>query len=86
MLKEKFIKCPYCEAEYCASEIFYPGDLIGNMRDVIKDDHGKIIFVDDETPTCEEEYCCDICGRTFKVKADVFFKTLKDDISFEDEF
>ena len=53
------ITCPHCGAEYCVSEIFYPDDLTGKVRSVIKDDTGKIMFLDEEEPELEQTFCCE---------------------------
>ncbi len=72
------IKCPYCGAEYLPSEIFYPEDFIPEV-DVIKDEAGKIVVHDRITNEAYEEYTCDVCDHTFKVKMKVSVEAEKCD-------
>jgi len=75
------IKCPHCGYEYIPAEIFFPDQLLGNAKTVIKDALGKILYVEwkpDEEPALTEKWVCDNCGETFKVTASFSFKTEKE--------
>ncbi len=81
------IVCPKCGCEYVVSEIFIPQYLLGNPTCISKDDNGKIeAYVGDEQDF-EEEYCCDKCNATFKVKANISFDVeVVEEKSFDDEY
>ena len=69
--KNIIIKCPKCGYEYLASEIFYPDDILGDSRDILRDDNGKIIFLDGKEPNLEEDWECENCGCNFKAKLEM---------------
>lgn len=70
--KQIIIKCPKCGYEYLASEIFYPENLLGVAKDVLRDDKGKILLIiDGEEPCLEEDWECYNCGCDFKAKLDI---------------
>lgn len=71
--KDKFftIKCPKCGAEYTLADIFFPEDLLGKPTNVIKDDEGKILFIEGEVPQLVEDWECERCGTDFKVRLDI---------------
>lgn len=58
------IKCPYCGAEYLLEEIFMADDIIGN-RHAIKDEKGRIVFIEGDNPELVSEYICDYCDKKF---------------------
>lgn len=60
------IKCPYCDAEYLPSEIFYPNDYLGKPSHIDKTLSGEIIDVDGKQQTFTEDYVCDKCGKPFR--------------------
>lgn len=83
---ENIIKCPYCEAEYVASEIYMPNDFLGKPKNIYKDIDGKIDLVDDEQHL-EEIYCCDKCNKVFKVKAVIeYITSKKEELNFNDGY
>ena len=79
------IRCPHCGYEYLPNEIFYPDELLGDAFNVIRDENGKIIFHEGNNMNLEEEYVCDWCNKTFKVKMQVKLITEKPEIDFDDE-
>lgn len=83
MLKEVFIKCPYCDAEYLPEEIFMGDEFLGN-RQAVKLDNGKIDFVNGDEPELESSYICDFCNKRFVVRAKISFEAFDDD--FDDEY
>lgn len=89
MREEKLIiKCPYCGAEYIPSELYYPEDFLPNVKDMVKDENENIIAYTGNIMNLVEEYTCDKCGHTFKVIAEIKFKTEKcpqHDFDFEHE-
>lgn len=70
--KHVIIRCPKCGYEYLASEIFYPDNLLGESRSVLRDEKGHILLLNDgEEPELEEEWECENCGCNFKAKLDI---------------
>ena len=74
------VKCPYCGAEYLASEIFMPEDLLDKAHTIHKDANGIIEFVNGEEAELLESYVCDYCDKQFKVNASIKYVSMKDDI------
>ena len=74
------IKCPYCEAEYAPSEIFYPSDFLPDVSDVVKDSDGRVVAYEGSLMNLSEEYECDRCGHVFKATAHVSFCSEKCDV------
>lgn len=76
--KTPVIRCPHCGAEYLPGEIYFPGDLIGQPDDVVKDSLGKIIyedyFSDDHEPSMTEHFTCEYCEKPFVIEAVVTYK------------
>lgn len=81
------IKCPHCGAEYLPAEIFV-SDLLGNPRNIIRDEDGKIEHFDGEPMSLTESYCCDYCGCKFAIYGKVDFITdfYMADEDFEEEY
>lgn len=80
--KKWIIKCPHCGAEYLASEIFMPGELVGKSETVIRDALGKVLYVEweeDCEPGQVEHYVCDNCDKPFIVEPVLTFKVRKED-------
>jgi DNA-directed RNA polymerase subunit M/transcription elongation factor TFIIS len=70
--KHIIIKCPKCGAEYLASEIFYPEDLLGSCKNILRDENNKIIMLEDgEEPSLEEDWECYNCGCNFKASLSI---------------
>ena len=70
--KNIIIRCPKCGAEYLASEIFYPEDILGTAKDILRDDNGKILLVaSGAAPILEQDWECDHCGCNFKAKLEI---------------
>ena len=71
--KPMHITCPFCKAQYFPGEIFMPGALLGHPSEVVRDDTGKIIFVDfheeNKLPTARETFVCEYCHQPFDVEA-----------------
>lgn len=66
------IKCPKCGYEYLASEIFYPEQILGKAKEVLRDDNGNILWVTEDEESClEEDWECDRCHCDFKAKLDI---------------
>lgn len=78
----ELIKCPYCECEYAAGEIFIPEYVIGKPEDIERDMNGKIVYADGLESDLDEEFICNKCGKKFKVKANISYKSKK----VEDDF
>ena len=74
-MTREIIKCPHCGFEYLPAEIFYAEDIIGNPKDIVRDEKGCIEYSNGEEST-KEEYCtCDKCGCTFKITCEIKYKT-----------
>lgn len=73
MASRHIIKCCHCGAEYLPAEIFLPNELLGKPKCIEKDLTGKIINYFGSNMNTTESYCCDYCGRKFKVDANVKF-------------
>ena len=65
------IRCPHCGYEYLLSEIFDTEDVLGTPSNIMRDDDGKIIFVEGEQPITKQVWCCDKCGSKFQVSVDL---------------
>ena len=81
------IKCPHCGAEYLFEEIFMADDIVGT-RHAIKDEKGKIVFVEGDEPELLEEYVCDYCDKHFQVVANIVYYTnyTSEDTSWDDDY
>lgn len=80
--KTPVIKCPHCNSEYLPGEIYYPGALIGQPDDIVRDSLGKIIYEDYSEETLEpnmiEHFTCEYCNKPFIVEATVTYKVKKE--------
>ena len=65
--QEKVIICPHCGYEYLTGEIFVPNYLIGQPRNVQRDDNGKILGHSGIQCNWSESYVCDRCNKKFYV-------------------
>lgn len=76
-LQNNIIKCPNCGCEYNIDEIFVPSSLVGKSHRVIKNEEGKILYIDyvseDDKPDYTERYKCDNCDTDFVVEAKITF-------------
>lgn len=76
--KTSVIRCPHCGAEYLPGEIYFPGSLIGQPDDIVKDSLGKIIYEDysseDREPNMIEQFTCEYCEKPFVIEAIVTYK------------
>ena len=61
---EKILKCPICGEEYLPGEIFYPNYIIGQPKNIIKNDRGKIEYWEDEDLVESESFICNKCNTT----------------------
>jgi hypothetical protein len=77
--KKLLITCPHCKAQYLPGEIYMPGALIGEPREVVKDPSGTIVYVDyhkvDKMPNMAESFVCEYCDQPFEVEATITYKT-----------
>ena len=79
------IVCPICGAEYLPMEIFMPEEFFGRPDEVIRDPADKIEFFIGKGMNLNEEYVCDVCGATMRVKAKLSFEVSTDPVE-EDEY
>lgn len=79
------IQCPHCGAEYLFEEIFMADDVVGT-RHAIKDEKGKIVFIEGDDPDLMSEYICDYCDKKFTVSVDMTFWTGVVQDLWEDEY
>lgn len=73
------INCPYCNIEYLPGEIFIPNYIIGQPREIERDEEGNIVWNDGINQHLEETYICDKCHRKFKVKVNLDYTIEKTD-------
>lgn len=80
--RKTIIECEHCKAQYLLGEIFVPGALIGQPKEVVKDSLGKIIYVDykseSNVPTKTETFVCEYCGKPFSINAELTIKIAKE--------
>ena len=80
--KNPIIKCPHCNAQYLAAEIFMPGALFGRPDDLVKDALGKIIYEDYEegnAPNMIEHFTCEYCDKPFVIEATISYKSMEEE-------
>ena len=65
------ITCPKCKAQYLLGEIFIPECVIGQPKNIKKDEKGKLEFYSGVHSDNVEYYKCDYCDNTFKVTVDL---------------
>lgn len=71
MKDTKTIKCPFCGTEYLPGEIFLPKTFLGQPIDIERDINGKILIYDGVEQNLEEDFCCEKCGKKFKINATI---------------
>lgn len=71
----KFIECPNCKCQYAIQEIYHPDYLLGRPKNIIRDENGQVELFEGTEQDLVEEYTCDKCNTTFKIKADIKFET-----------
>lgn len=79
------IICPICGAEYLPVEIFMPEEFFGRPTEIIRDPADKIEFFLGKGMNLNENYVCDSCGATMRVKARISFDVETDPVD-EDEY
>ena len=85
MAKAKKILCPKCGTEYHIAEIYYPKELVGCPRDIIKDEAGKILGFEGVDAKITEKYICDKCNTRFETIAAITFETKEVVNLFDDD-
>lgn len=73
--KLNVITCPKCGREYLPAEIFVPTSLLGNPSIIKRNAEGKIEGYTGADMELVERYSCDLCNTTFKVTADISFRS-----------
>lgn len=85
--KLEIIHCPKCDAEYLPSEIFLPDIFLGKTNPVIKDENGKIIDFAGKSMDLHENYTCDYCNTTFKIRTQIqFFTEINNTENFSEDY
>lgn len=88
-MKQKpiIITCPNCGAEYLPAEVYIPDSFLGKPKTVDKDSSGKIIYFSGNNMNLLESYCCDYCGKEFKVTCKLnFIADYNSDLDFDEEY
>lgn len=86
-MTESIIKCPHCGYEYLAAEIFYPDDLLGRPKDIVRMPDGRIDFYDGEMPNMCQTYTCDNCGKVLSVTAALKFTAeVNEKLDFDNDY
>lgn len=83
----KFIECPHCRRQYTIQEIFMPNYLLGLAKDIVRNEDGVIEAFDGVEQDLTEQFTCEECNTTFKVKANISFdvETIEEE-SFDDDY
>lgn len=82
---EFMIKCPKCGREFLPCEIFLPDYFLGKAKQIIRDDDGSIISFSGIEQDLEEDYVCENCNTSFKVRAKIDYEIIKNNASSFDE-
>lgn len=72
-MKDRIIKCPNCGCEYLLGEILYPNLVLGQPKNIIKNEKGKIEYWEDNDLSLSESYVCDNCNTPFIVNLKLDF-------------
>lgn len=86
MKKEPLIKCPYCGYEYMPGEIFIPKYLVGQAKDIERDENGKIIYTYPEEFDNKESFDCIKCNKTFEIEAFIEYKVKSSEMNFDEDY
>ena len=70
-MKDKIIKCPCCGEEYLPGEVLYPNWIIGQPKNIIKNDRGRIEYWEDEDLSLTETYICDKCNTPLNITVSI---------------
>ena len=71
---EKILKCPVCGEEYLPGELVFPNYIIGQPKNIIKSDMGKIEYWEDNDLSELETYICDKCNTPLDIEVKVEYK------------
>ena len=83
----QFIECPHCKRQYTIQEIYLPNYLLGKATDVVRNEDGVIETYEGTPQDVVEQFTCESCNCTFKVKAKLDFETeIVDDENFGDDY
>jgi len=83
----KFIECPHCRRQYTIQEIYMPNYLLGKATEVIRNDDGVIETFEGIEQDLVEQFTCEECNTTFKVKANITFETsVIEEESFDNDY
>ena len=86
-MKETIIKCPKCDYEYLAGEIFLPKHFLGEPREVERTLDGQILNSYGTPQDLTETYKCDKCGHVFEVTASINYSVVSSKShNFDDDF
>jgi len=83
----RVIECPHCKRQYTIQEIYMPNYLLGYAKDIVRNSDGVIEAFDGVEQDLHEQFTCEECNTTFKVKANIEFETeIVEDESFNDDY
>lgn len=83
----QFIECPHCKRQYTIQEIYLPNYLLGKATDVVRNEDGQVEAFDGVEQDLNEQFTCEECNYTFKVKAKIDFDTeIVEDESFDSDY
>lgn len=81
------INCPYCNIEYLPGEIFIPNYIIGQPKEIERDEDGNIVWSDGIKQNLKETYTCDNCHKKFNIKIDLDYTIEKtDDFDMSEDY
>lgn len=83
--KTNLIKCPNCNAQYLAQEIFVKKALTGTAKNIVKTPEGIIIGFTGDDIDLTESFICDFCNNPFNVRGN-FIWDIDKNITLEEAF
>lgn len=78
-MKNKIITCPICGEEYFPGEILYPNYIVGQPKNIFKNEKGRIEYWEGQEQDLTETYICDKCNTPFTIKTNINFEVEVDD-------
>lgn len=69
------IKCPKCGYQYLPGEIFIPNSMVGEPKNIVRNNIGEILGYEGTDPELNEKYVCDHCNQEFNIVAKLSFST-----------
>ena len=71
------VKCPHCDREYLAAEIYVSKFILGKPNDIQRTVEGKILEHGGTAPYLDETFECEKCFKPFSAKMTIKVETEK---------